>query len=472
MHHLRFLAILAGVAAVAAMAASAFAKASADKPAADNSATATSTSANIDPGDWPQWRGPYRDGLSQETGLLEKWPEGGPPLAWKLTGLGQGVAAVVTAKGRLYTLGNCEKSAVVQCFDLETRKRIWACKVAEGFGEGERASPVVDNGQVFGCTGNSTFFGIDANGKLMWKVNARGDLHGDMQHIYGYSETPLVDGDQVVFTPGAKDAMMVAVKRNTGEFIWKMPAPHIGDKGGADLASYSSIVVSNGGGVRQYVQLIARGLMGVSPKDGKYLWGYNKIAVSHSNIPTPMVSGDYVVASNGYGGGTCCLKLSPDGSGGVKAEEVFYLGPNVCANQEGQSALIGDYMYTSHGQYAGDPMCVNFKTGKVMWKAKEPGTGVAGMTSVNGKLIFRSESNLVSLVSADPTGITLSARSRRRAASPRTRIRSSRTASCSCAKTTCCWRMIFGTSDQPRRPRGVEPNRVGARHALPYVSAR
>ena len=197
MSHWRHMAILAAVVALAA--ASAFAKASADKPAAEKSVTATSTSKNIDPGDWPQWRGPYRDGVSQETGLLDKWPEGGPPLAWKMSGLGQGVAAVVTCKGRLYTLGNKDKSAVVQCFDLATQKQVWSCKVAQGFDQGERASPVVDNGQVFGCTGNSTFFGIDADGKLMWKMNARADLHGDMQHIYGYSETPLVDGDQVVF---------------------------------------------------------------------------------------------------------------------------------------------------------------------------------------------------------------------------------------------------------------------------------
>jgi hypothetical protein len=121
-----------------------------------------------------------------------------------------------------------------------------------------------------------------------------------------------------------------------------------------------------------------------------------------------MASGDTIVCSNGYGGGTCGLKLSPDGQGGVKAEEVFYLKPDICANQEGQGFIIGDYMYTRHGQYAGTPMAVNFKTGKVAWTAgKEPGTGVAGMTSVDGKLIFRAENNLVSLVAADPTAYRL-----------------------------------------------------------------
>jgi outer membrane protein assembly factor BamB len=403
--HRRRFAVLSGLAAC--LLATLIVQA-AEKPADEKTIATTNTSQNIDPGDWPQWRGPYRDGMSRETGLLDSWPEGGPPLAWKLTGLGNGVASVVTAKGRLYTLGNKDKASQVQCFDLATRQPIWSCKVTQGFDQGERASLVVDNGQVFGCTGNSTFFGIDANGKLIWKMNARADMHGDMQHMYGYSETPLVDGDQVVFTPGAKDAMMVAVKRNTGEFIWKMPAPMVGPNGGADLASYSSIIVTNGGGLRHYVQLIARGLVGVDPKTGKYLWGYNRIAVSHSNIPTPMASGDYIVCSNGYGGGTCSLKLSPDGNGGVKAEEVFYLKPDICANQCGQSCLIGDFLYTSHGQYAGTPMCVNFKTGKIAWKAdKEPGAGVAGMTFADGKLIFRAENNVTSLVAADPTGYRL-----------------------------------------------------------------
>jgi outer membrane protein assembly factor BamB len=281
--------------------------------------------------------------------------------------------------------------------------------VAPEFGQGERASPTVDHGQVFGCTGDSTFYAVSPDGKLLWSRNARRDFGGDMQHMYGYSETPLVDRDRIICTPGAKDAMMAALDRETGRTIWKLPAPQIGPNGGADLASYASCVVSEGGGVRQYVQLIARGLIGVRATDGKLLWGYNRIAISHSNIPTPMVSGDTVVCANGYQSGTCGLKLSADGSGGVKAEELYFLKPEVCQNLCGQSVLIGDYMYTGHGHYAGIPMCINFKTGAVVWKAdKEPSPGVAGLTSVDGKLIFRSaDKNIVSMVAADPAGYRL-----------------------------------------------------------------
>jgi outer membrane protein assembly factor BamB len=378
--------------------------------AASGAAPATSATSptvvagKIDPGDWPQWRGPNRDGVSDEKDLLDEWPAGGPPLLWRMTGCGNGVAGIVTCKGRLYVMGDRDKSATLQCYDLATQKQIWYCRVAPEFGMGERAAPVVDGNQIFGCTGNSTFYAVDGTtGKLMWSFNARRDLHGDMQHMYGYSETPLVDGDRVICTPGAKDAMMIAVDRNTGKIIWKLPAPMVGPNGGADLASYASAVISNGGGVKQYVQLIARGLIGVRASDGKLLWGYNRIAISHSNIPTPMISGDYVVCANGYQSGTCGLKLSPDGDGGVKATELWFLKPDVCQNLCGQSVLVGDYMYTGHGHYAGIPMCVNFKTGQVMWKAEnEPGTGVAGLTAADGKLIFRSESNLVSLVAADP----------------------------------------------------------------------
>jgi outer membrane protein assembly factor BamB len=178
---------------------------------------------------------------------------------------------------------------------------------------------------------------------------------------------------------------------------------------GPPLASYSSLVISEAAGVRQYVSLIGPGIVSVDAKTGKFLWGHDKIAIQHSNIPTPLVAGDYIWGSNGYGGGTTCLKIVPDKDGptGLKVEEQYYLKPEVCANQCGQSVIIGDYVYTGHGQYAGEPMCLEWKTGKIMWKAKQPGRGVAGLITADGMLYFRAENGEVSLIEANPTGYKL-----------------------------------------------------------------
>jgi len=181
-------------------------------------------------------------------------------------------------------------------------------------------------------------------------------------------------------------------QRKRAEPIWKNADAEFFRKG-PPLASYSSLVISEAAGVRQYVTLLGRGLVGVDAKSGRFLWGHDKIAIQHSNIPTPLVNGDYVWGSNSYGGGTTCIKIVPDKEGptGLKVEEQYYLKPEICQNLCGQSVIIGDYVYTGHGMYAGEPMCLEWKTGKVMWHAKQPGGGgVAGLIAADGMLYFRA----------------------------------------------------------------------------------
>ena len=167
-------------------------------------------------------------------------------------------------------------------------------------------------------------------------------------------------------------------------------------------------MVTEAGGVRQYVNLVSRGLIGVAAKDGKFLWSYNRIANFHTNIPSPIIHGDHVFLSNGYGAGTCYLKLSADGLGGVKCEEVWFLNREVCENLCGGSVIIGDYAYVGHGHYAGIPTCIDLAKGKVAWKAdKQTGSGVAGLISADGMLIFRNESKELLLVEATPKAYNL-----------------------------------------------------------------
>src|SRR5690606_13475215 len=171
------------------------------------------------------------------------------------------------------------------------------------------------------------------------------------------SEAPLVDGESVLCTPGGSGAMVVKLNKHTGEEQWRAAAPEIDGESGKDGAGYSSIVVSNGGGVKQYVQLVGRGLIGIRASDGKVLWSYNRIANRTANIPTPIPIGDYVFASTGYGTGACLLKLTSVGEGDVAADEQYFLGAEDLQNHHGGMIREGDYVYlgSKHGQ--GVPTC-------------------------------------------------------------------------------------------------------------------
>jgi outer membrane protein assembly factor BamB len=362
----------------------------------------------MDPGDWPQWRGPTRCGVSTETGLLDKWPENGPPLAWKMTGLGKGLAAPIIFKGRLYIVGDHNGMADLQCYDFSTQKQLWITKIGPMWeAYTEEASPTLDGDALFGQTGKGDVYCIGLDGQLRWVKNCYRDYGGGLMNPqYGFPQSPLVDGDRVVFNPGGKEACVVAVDRKTGATIWKIPASETGGPKGSDKAAFSSPVITEGGGLRHYVMLVGHGLIGIRPKDGKVLWTYNQ-AGGEANIPTPNVRGDYVYSCSSYGSGTVLLKLSPDGQGGVKAEKLYHNFGDDYQNLCGQSVLVGDYAFTGTGGYSGNPVCIEIMTGKVMWKARQVGAGVSGLTSADGKLIFRAESGHVWMVEASAKGYNL-----------------------------------------------------------------
>ncbi len=364
--------------------------------------------------DWPQWRGPNRDGISPDTGLLKKWPENGPPVLFKLTDVGKGLASPAVVGDRLYILGKRGKNTYLLAFDMKSQKELWATPFGEGFpertphGEGDRATPTVDGDRVYVLSAMGDLACIDTSGTLLWKKNLPQDFQSKLQlPEFGYSESPLVDGDKVICCPGVAKNVMVALNKMTGEVIWKTELPDVG-KNGQSEASYASCMVTEAGGVRQYVNLVGRGLIGVAARDGKFLWSYNRIANSQVNVPSPIIHGDHVFCSNGYRAGTCYLKLSADGQGGVKCDEEWVLKSEICENHCGGSVIIGDYAYLGHGQNAGIPLCVDLATGKVVWRAaRQIGKGVASLIAADGMLIFRNESRELLLVEATPKGYNL-----------------------------------------------------------------
>jgi outer membrane protein assembly factor BamB len=360
--------------------------------------------------DWPQWRGPNRDGVCSETGLLKSWPADGPALLWEITGLGPGYASMAIVDGRLYTMGDILlDSGQAQCvlaYDLATHERIWAAKVGLIHSDGgPRCTPTIDNGLVYAIGTSGDLVCVDAKtGSLRWGKNLEKDL-GGKNPGWRYSESPLIDGDKLLCTPGGRDAVMVALNKKTGELIWKCSMPDIGGKG-KDEAGYSSIVVTEAGGVRQYVQLTNKGLIGVAASDGRFLWGYSRIANNVANIPTPIVYGNFIFCSTAYNTGSVLLELTAAGDG-VNAKEIYFLDAKTLQNHHGGLVRVGDYIYGGHGHGQGAPTCIEAKTGKVMWQKKQPGGGSAAVLYADGNLYFRYEDNTLALIKADPQNYNL-----------------------------------------------------------------
>jgi outer membrane protein assembly factor BamB len=347
------------------------------------------------PPDWPQFRGPNRDDRSSDKGLLKQWPRDGPPLVWKGTGVGDGHSSLAVAGERIYTLGNKGAVSQLHALDRKTGKLLWSVPVGRAGGN-LGCTPTVDGDRVYtiGQAGDLACVDVTTK-KVVWKKNFLTDFKGQCGG-WRYCESPLIDGDNLICTPGGKDAILVALNKKTGKVVWKAPSPFNDPQAG-----YSSIVVAEVGKVRHYVQLTAAGVLGVRASDGKVLWTYARLGRNTANIPTPIVKGDQVFASAGYGKGGALLKLVA-GKGGVKAKEVYYRGE--LTNKHGGLVLVGDHIYGDSDDQ-GRPFCAELKTGKVLWKRKARqggGSNSAAVTYADGCLYFLYQDGIVALVKASP----------------------------------------------------------------------
>lgn len=355
---------------------------------------------------WPSWRGPNRDGISTEKGLLDTWPEGGPKLLWRVDDvLGKGYSSVAISGGKIFTLGKRRGDAELIALDLENGKELWATRVGGG---DPNCTPTVDGDLIFALGREGDLVCCDADtGDEIWRKNFRNDFGGKMMSGWGYSESPLVDGDHLICTPGAPDAIMAALDKKTGEVIWKTAIPQNAGNRGKDGAAYSSVVISHAGGVKQYVQLTGRGVISADAKTGKLLWGYNKIANGTANIPTPIVDGNYVFCSTGYGTGAALLEIAKN-RGKLQAREVYFLGSKDLQNHHGGMILLDGFIYCGHGHNQGFPVCFNMKTGKKAWDGgRGPGSGSAAVVYADGNHYFRYENGVMALIEASSKGYQL-----------------------------------------------------------------
>jgi outer membrane protein assembly factor BamB len=312
------------------------------------------------------------------------------------------------ASERLYTMGDEGGGQHVFALKREGGALLWKTRVGEPLVDsrgGARSTPVVDGDRVYAIGSAGDLVCLDAaSGKLVWSKNLERDYGGQMMSRWMWSESPLVDGDRLVFTPGAREAALVAVDKKTGREVWRSRVPDLGPAG-KDGAGYSSIVISNAAGVKQYVQLLGRGLVGIRASDGAYLWGYNRVANGVANISTPIVRANWVFASTGYQTGSVLLELSRSGDG-VAAKELYFLDSKVLQNHHGGLVLVGNHVYAGHGHNKGFPICVDFVTGKVAWGGdiRNAGNGSAAVMYADGRLYFRYENGIVVLIEASPGG--------------------------------------------------------------------
>lgn len=351
-------------------------------------------------GQWNQWRGPNRDGISTEKGLLEKWPEQGPEVTYSVKGLGQGMASVAVANGKLFTMGNKDGNTKLICLDQSNGEIEWSEPFTPAKGD-PNCTPTVDMtaGLVYGLSNDGVLVCCKVDsGEVVWQTSFPKDFGGKIESSWGYSESPLVDGDLLICTPGSPDAMVAALNKKTGEVIWKGKAP-AGKLRGNDGAGYSSVIISNAAGVKQYVQLVGHGMVSYNAKSGELLWNYDRVANTTANIPTPIAKDNYIFCSTGYDdGGTALLKITKRGNK-LEVNEVYYKTSKELQNHHGGMIMIGDYVYMGHGHNNGFPACVEWKTGKNLWdKSRGAGTGSAAIVVADGKLYFRYQDSTMALL--------------------------------------------------------------------------
>jgi outer membrane protein assembly factor BamB len=347
--------------------------------------------------DWPGFRGPKRDNISPDKGLLKAWPAAGPKLLWKGVGVGEGFSSVSVVGDKVYTMGDKGKASYLFALSRSTGKLLWSARVGEPGGNyrGTRSTPTVDGDLVYGIGQFGDLVCVEAKGgRERWRKSFRRDF-GGRSGAWNFTESPLIDGDRLICTPGGDDATMVALDKQTGKEVWKSPA--------RQTAGYSSPVVSNGGGVKQYVQLTAGGTIGVRASDGKPLWHNSRFDGNTANIPTPIVLGDQVFTCAGYGQGAALLSLNADRDG-VRATEEYFERP--LNNKHGGVVIVGDYAYADSDD-SGRPYCAEWKTGKVVWKRGRsggPGDGSASLTYADGHLYIRYSNGWMALTPATPKG--------------------------------------------------------------------
>lgn len=341
--------------------------------------------------DWPQWRGPNRDGISPETGLMKQWPQGGPKLVWKVAGLGEGYSSFSVSGGRLFTQGQRAGVQYVMAFDVASGKKQWEVANGQAYeerrGNGPRGTPTVDGERVYALAADGSLVCLEAaTGKKLWGFNIVSRYGGEVPH-WGISESPLVDGARLIVQPGGSGASIVALDKLSGKEVWKSPG---------DSAAYSSAILAQVGGIKQLLHFTSDAAVGLRADNGERLWRYTQVSNRTANVATPIYRNGHAFFSSDYGTGAALLKLDADASG-KRAQEVYFT--REMRNHYSSSVLVGQHLY---GFSSSVLTAMKFDDGSVAWRDRSVGKG--SVIFADGMLYCQGENGTIALVEATPSG--------------------------------------------------------------------
>ncbi len=343
--------------------------------------------------EWPQWRGPDRTGVSQETGLADAWPADGPQEVWRVDFLGEGYGAVAVTGDRLFVQGTRDGESIVFALDKQNGKEIWSHslgpRLIQDKGNGPRSTPTVKGDTVYVVNGQGQVAALAGeDGSLRWQVDML-ERFGASNPRWGISESPLVEDDAIYVMPGGTKATVAALDPRTGETIWT-------SSGLTDRASYSSLVPMRVGNIDALVGFTQSAGIGLKKSDGSLLWRYEAPANRTANAATPVIGRDLVFYSSAYGTGGGALRLMATANG-IETEEAWFEAR--LQNHHGGVVLYDDHLYGFFGPALG---CIELETGETKWRARSVGKG--SLTIADGKLFLLSERRGVALAEATPDG--------------------------------------------------------------------
>ena len=342
---------------------------------------------------WPQFHGPKRNNLSTETGLLERWSDGGPKLLWTAHGIGQGFSTVSIVADRIYTAGNIDDKTVVTAMDMYGRM-LWQTDCGKAWTKpygGARGTPTIDGDRLYYETPLGDVVCLEIRtGKKLWEVNIL-ERFGSKNTTWGLAESLLVDNDRVICLPGGPQVSLVAFDKLTGELAWKA-------KSTGDLAGYASPVLAVYQGLRMAITMTSRALIGVNADTGELLWRFEHVTYADENIITPIFHDGEIFISTMFNAGSVKLKVIVQGDK-ARVEELWR--SDELDNQHGGVILVDGFLYGAcRSKNKGGWVCLDWKTGQKQYA--ERGVGRGSLTYADGMLYILSERSKVALVKAVP----------------------------------------------------------------------
>ena len=350
-------------------------------------------------GGWNQWRGPMRDGKSPDTGIMTQWPGNGPELLWNITGLGVGYSTPAVVGDTAYVLGTRGSDEFLFALSTNDGSKLWESRFGtrnDGGGfAGPKGTPAIDGDHIYVLGGGGDLVCMKRDGgDIKWAKNLKSDFGGKTGH-WQYAESPLIDGDRLLCTPGGGKNTIVALDKSSGRKIWGAGVGAITSDGFA-TAGYASIIKANLSQVDQYIVFLHGGVVGLEAKSGQPLWHYDNPANDTANCSTPIAFGDAVFAASGYGTGGGLAMISRRGNQWNVNEKYFV---NKMQSHHGGFILHEGHIY---GTNESALLCIEWNSGRIKWQDRCVGKG--STTFVDGHLIVRGESGSVALVVASPSG--------------------------------------------------------------------